>query len=184
MPDGDCSICAERCCFLRSAPHRYRRRRHGRSLGKRDRQALTASKSSSFRFSWAGFACAGQRSGLYGSALGLAIYSASSVVVLGVLVWLNARKMNIEYAQRSAAQHDFLTGLPNRMLLNDRVNQAIIFAPAPRQEICSPIFGFGRLQTYQRFSGTSDRRQTPSIHRGTAGEVRARHGHGQPPGRR
>ena len=37
--------------------------------------------------------------------------------------------MNVEYAKRSAAQHDFLTGLPNRMLLNDRIHQAINFAP-------------------------------------------------------
>jgi diguanylate cyclase (GGDEF)-like protein/PAS domain S-box-containing protein len=46
----------------------------------------------------------GYRLGLYGTALGLAIYSASSVVVFGVLVWLNTRKMNMEYAQRSAAE--------------------------------------------------------------------------------
>jgi diguanylate cyclase (GGDEF)-like protein len=110
----------------------------------------------------------GLRTGLYGTELGVAIYSNLSVVVFGFLVWLNARKMNVEYAQRSAAeteirtlnaelegrvaertealrnseaslsysaQHDYLTGLPNRMLLNDRVNQAIIFAPRLNKKI-------------------------------------------------
>jgi PAS domain-containing protein len=51
----------------------------------------------------------GQRSGLYGTELGLAIYSASNVVVFGVLVWLNTRKMNLEYAQRSAAETEIRT---------------------------------------------------------------------------
>jgi diguanylate cyclase (GGDEF)-like protein/PAS domain S-box-containing protein len=38
-----------------------------------------------------------------------------------------ARAMTLQMAH--SAQHDFLTGLPNRMLFNDRVSQAIILAP-------------------------------------------------------
>jgi diguanylate cyclase (GGDEF)-like protein/PAS domain S-box-containing protein len=34
-----------------------------------------------------------------------------------------------------SAQHDFLTGLPNRMLLNDRVNQAITSAPRHSKKV-------------------------------------------------
>jgi diguanylate cyclase (GGDEF)-like protein/PAS domain S-box-containing protein len=34
-----------------------------------------------------------------------------------------------------SAQHDFLTGLPNRMLLNDRVNQAIVLAPRHNKKV-------------------------------------------------
>jgi diguanylate cyclase (GGDEF)-like protein/PAS domain S-box-containing protein len=37
------------------------------------------------------------------------------------------RTMAVQMAH--AAQHDFLTGLPNRMLFNDRVSQAIVLAP-------------------------------------------------------
>ncbi len=38
-----------------------------------------------------------------------------------------ARKMAMQMAH--SAQHDFLTGLPNRMLLNDRAKQAMNSAP-------------------------------------------------------
>jgi diguanylate cyclase (GGDEF)-like protein/PAS domain S-box-containing protein len=34
-----------------------------------------------------------------------------------------------------SAQHDFLTGLPNRMLLNDRVSQAIVLAPRHSKKV-------------------------------------------------
>jgi diguanylate cyclase (GGDEF)-like protein/PAS domain S-box-containing protein len=44
-----------------------------------------------------------------------------------------ARAMALEMAH--SAQHDFLTGLPNRMLLNDRVNQAIILAPRHMKKV-------------------------------------------------
>ena len=44
-----------------------------------------------------------------------------------------ARAMAVQMAH--SAQHDFLTGLPNRMLLNDRVNRAISLAPRHQKKV-------------------------------------------------
>jgi diguanylate cyclase (GGDEF)-like protein/PAS domain S-box-containing protein len=44
-----------------------------------------------------------------------------------------ARAMALQMAH--SAQHDFLTGLPNRMLFNDRVNQAIGLAPRHNKKV-------------------------------------------------
>jgi diguanylate cyclase (GGDEF)-like protein/PAS domain S-box-containing protein len=44
-----------------------------------------------------------------------------------------SRQMALEIAH--AATHDFLTGLPNRMLLNDRISQAIALAPRHKNKV-------------------------------------------------
>ncbi len=44
-----------------------------------------------------------------------------------------ARAMTVQMTH--SAQHDFLTGLPNRMLLNDRISQAIALAPRHAKSI-------------------------------------------------
>jgi len=44
-----------------------------------------------------------------------------------------ARAMALQMSH--AAEHDFLTGLPNRMLLNDRINQAIALAPRHMKQV-------------------------------------------------
>jgi len=46
----------------------------------------------------------GQLAGMYGTELGLALFATSNVVVFAVLVWSNARKMNVECSQRRRAE--------------------------------------------------------------------------------
>ncbi|HZJ49809.1 MAG TPA: EAL domain-containing protein [Actinomycetota bacterium] len=57
------------------------------------------------------------------------IYDRNEKATGAVIVWRDvsaARAMALQMAH--SAQHDFLTGLPNRMLLNDRVSRAIALA--------------------------------------------------------
>ena len=44
-----------------------------------------------------------------------------------------ARAMSLEMSH--SAEHDFLTGLPNRMLLNDRIHQAISLVPRHQKQV-------------------------------------------------
>jgi diguanylate cyclase (GGDEF)-like protein/PAS domain S-box-containing protein len=46
----------------------------------------------------------GQIAGLYRTELGLAMYATVNIIVFAVLVWLNARKMNVEHNQRNIAE--------------------------------------------------------------------------------
>ena len=46
----------------------------------------------------------GQLAGLYGTELGVALYATATIFVFAVLVWLAARRMNVEYHQRSSAE--------------------------------------------------------------------------------
>jgi diguanylate cyclase (GGDEF)-like protein/PAS domain S-box-containing protein len=57
-----------------------------------------------------------------------------------------ARTMTLQMAH--SAEHDFLTGLPNRMLLNDRVGQAIVRAERRADKVavlCLDIDGFKQV---------------------------------------
>ena len=64
------------------------------------------------------------------------IHNRQGLVTGAVIVFRDvgaARALALEMSH--SARHDFLTGLPNRMLLNDRVGQAIGAAPRHRQKV-------------------------------------------------
>jgi diguanylate cyclase (GGDEF)-like protein/PAS domain S-box-containing protein len=50
----------------------------------------------------------GQLAGMYGKELNAAICATSNIFVFAVLVWLSARKMNVEYGQRHKAENEIL----------------------------------------------------------------------------
>ena len=58
-------------------------------------------------------------------------HATGAVIVFRDVSAARAMALQMTYS----AQHDFLTGLPNRMLLNDRVGQAIAFAPRHNRKV-------------------------------------------------
>jgi PAS domain S-box-containing protein len=57
--------------------------------------------------------------------------AAGAVIVFHDVSAFRAMSLELTYA----AQHDFLTGLPNRLLLNDRIHQAIALAPRHKKQV-------------------------------------------------
>jgi diguanylate cyclase (GGDEF)-like protein/PAS domain S-box-containing protein len=64
------------------------------------------------------------------------IHSRDGIATGAVVVFRDvsaAQAMSLQMAH--SAQHDYLTGLPNRMLLNDRISQAIALAPRHTNQV-------------------------------------------------
>src|ERR1035441_2392920 len=81
------------------------------------------------------------------------------------------------------AQHDSLTDLPNRVLLNDRLASNSPLQPSPAKT-GGAIPGSRSFQAHQRLVGPRHRRSLAAIRWESIVHVRAHCGHCQPPGGR
>ena len=100
---------------------------------------------------------------------------------------VSVRTMGLEAANnqlRHIATHDALTGLPNRVLLDDRLDQAIMHAERNRAAIRRAGARPGSLQVHQRLAGPSRRRRTVESHRAATARRGQRGRHRRARGRR
>ena len=79
-----------------------------------------------------------------------------------------------------AAEHDFLTDLPNRLLFNDRVNQAIASALRHGKLVAVLFLDLDEFKQINDSMGHSARRQASSIRRKSPTGLRARLRYSQP----
>ena len=100
---------------------------------------------------------------------------------------VNARTQGLETANkqlRHLATHDALTGLPNRVLMDDRISQSIVLAERQAPDFRRHFAGPRSLQTGERFARSSRRRRTAQGGGAAAEKRRARHRYGCTPRRR
>lgn len=78
----------------------------------------------------------GKRAGLYDSEVGIALLGVLNILVLGIIIWWNAKTLGVIDYQ---ASHDSLTGLPNRKMFSDLLSNSLINA-SRRQGKASVMF--------------------------------------------
>jgi len=78
----------------------------------------------------------GKRAGLYDSEVGIALLGVLNILVLGIIIWWNAKTLGVIDYQ---ASHDSLTGLPNRKMFSNLLSNSLINA-SRRQGKASVMF--------------------------------------------
>ncbi|MCL1468863.1 putative bifunctional diguanylate cyclase/phosphodiesterase [Argonema galeatum] len=85
----------------------------------------------------------GKRSHLYESDVGMALFCVLNIVFLATVIWWNARTLGaVDYQ----ALHDLLTGLPNRILFNERLLISLANARGSREKLAVMFLDLDRFK--------------------------------------